>query len=124
MKIRIIIGSLIKEAELFDTPTGKKVAQVLPIKSGFNTWGDEIYFSIPVEAGPDDTSTEVVKEGDIGYWPDGKCFCIFFGPTPISTEDEIRPASAVNVMGRVIGDPKEFKIAMNEPEIIIEPIDE
>lgn len=124
MKIRIKIGNLTKEAELFNTPTGNKVLEALPFKSRFSTWGDEIYFPIPVDVGPDETSRDVVNEGDIGYWPDGKCFCIFFGPTPMSRGDEIRPASAVNVMGRIKGDPKDFKSVMNESEVIVEKIED
>jgi hypothetical protein len=80
----------------------------LPIKGRANLWGDEIYFSIPLklklEAGQ-----EVVSIGDLGYWPDGSAFCIFFGPTPVSQGDAIRPASPVTVFGKVIGDATVFK---------------
>ncbi len=85
MKIRIKIGNLTMDAELNDTATAKKVASALPITASFNTWGDEIYFSIPVEAQLDDSAKEVVEMGDLGYWPTGRAFCIFFGPTPMST---------------------------------------
>jgi hypothetical protein len=68
-----------------------------------NTWGQEIYFSIPVTVELEN-GKEVVNAGDIGYWPPGKAFCIFFGPTPASRGDEIRGASKVNVFGKVIGD--------------------
>jgi hypothetical protein len=80
----------------------------LPIKSRVNLWGDEIYFSIPLslqlEAGQ-----EAVSMGDLGYWPDGNAFCIFFGATPVSQGDEIRPASPVTVFGKVIGDATIFR---------------
>ena len=72
------------------------------------TWGDEIYFGIPVQA-VEDQAKEVVALGDLGYWPPGHAFCIFFGPTPASQGDEIRPASPVNVVGRVVGDATVFK---------------
>ena len=108
-KIRIKVGHLSLEGELHDTPTARKLIDVLPIKTAFNTWGDEIYFSIPVEAELDETAKEVVEIGDLGYWPTGNAFCIFFGPTPVSQGDEIRPASAVNVFGQVEGDATIFQ---------------
>jgi hypothetical protein len=72
------------------------------------TWGDEVYFAIPVTAKPE-SSRETVEPGDLGYWPPGSAFCIFFGPTPASCGAEIRPASAVNVFGRIRGDATVFK---------------
>jgi hypothetical protein len=79
MDIRIRIGHLAIEAELHDTPTAQKIAGALPIDASFNTWGDEIYFPIPVTSELDDNAREVVELGDLGYWPPGKAFCIFFG---------------------------------------------
>ena len=120
MKIKIIIGQLSMEAELTDTPTAKEVAEALPIKVTFNTWGEEIYFTIPVSAEPDETAREEVYIGDLGYWPTGKAFCIFFGPTPMSKPGKIIPASAVNIIGRVTGDATRFKEVMQENEVILE----
>ena len=120
MKISIKIGKLTMEAELNDTPTAKKVAEALPIKTSFSTWGDEIYFSIPVTASADKHAQEVVKVGDLGYWPPGKAFCIFFGQTPASQPGKIMPASAVNMLGKVLGDATEFKNVMNERQVILE----
>ncbi|MEM2876443.1 MAG: cyclophilin-like fold protein, partial [Candidatus Bathyarchaeia archaeon] len=84
-----------------------------------NTWGEEIYFSIPVYLELED-SQETVEVGDIGYWPPGHAFCIFFGKTPASRGSEIRPASAVNVFGKVVGDPKVFKKVKDGDTILIE----
>jgi len=102
-KIRIRAGAIEAEAELNDTSTAQAIWEALPIKGRVSLWGEEIYFSIPLilelEAGQ-----ELVSIGDLGYWPDGNAFCIFFGPTPISQGDEIRPASPVTVFGKVIGD--------------------
>lgn len=120
MKIKINIGKLSMDAELNDTPTAQKVAEALPIKSSFNTWGDEIYFSIPVKADLESGAKAVVELGDLGYWPSGSAFCIFFGRTPMSSSGEIVPASPVNVIGRIIGDPKKFKEVMREKQVIIE----
>ncbi|MBC7099941.1 hypothetical protein H5T52_12710 [Candidatus Bipolaricaulota bacterium] len=96
-------------AELSGAPrTVEAIRKALPIKSTANRWGKEVYFSTPVavelEAG-----AEVVDKGAIGYWPPGKAICIFFGPTPASRNpQEIRPASPVTVVGRILGDPEIF----------------
>lgn len=107
-KIRITAGEVEATAELNNTRTAQAIWEALPTTGRVNLWGDEIYFSIPVklklEAGQ-----EVVSIGDLGYWPDGNAFCIFFGPTPVSQRDEIRPASPVTVFGKVIGDATTFK---------------
>lgn len=97
-------------AELTDEnpETARAIWDALPIEGRANTWGDEIYFPIPVQIGTENPK-EVVEMGDLGYWPPGSAFCIFFGRTPASRGDEIRPASPVNVFGRVIVDPRVFK---------------
>lgn len=123
MKIRITIGKLSMEAELNDTPTAQKVKAALPLKCPFSTWGDEIYFTIPVTAPLDSSAKEVVELGELGYWPTGKAFCIFFGLTPMSSPGKIVPASAVNILGRVLGDPARFKEVMNEREVTLERVE-
>jgi hypothetical protein len=120
MKIKIKIGKLSMDAELNETPTAKKIAEALPIKTSFNTWGDEIYFAIPVTAKVDETAKEVVEVGDLGYWPPGKAFCIFFGQTPVSKPGKIMPASAVNIIGKVLGEATQFKKVMNESQVVLE----
>ncbi len=106
--IRIIAGSVAAEATLHDGKTADAIWNALPIEAKAQTWGDEIYFDIGLAVGPE-KPRETVGLGDLGFWPPGSAFCIFFGPTPASRGDEIRPASAVNVFGRVIGDPTVFK---------------
>jgi len=117
-KIRITAGAIEAEAELNNTRTAQAIWEALPVKGRVNLWGDEIYFSIPLslelEAGQ-----EVVSKGDLGYWPDGNAFCIFFGPTPVSQGDEIRPASPVTVFGKLIGDTTVFKKVATGTEITI-----
>jgi hypothetical protein len=120
MHIAIQIGTLSMEAELNDTLTAQQIAAALPLRSSFNTWGDEIYFSIPINAALDDSVQEVVELGDLGYWPPGKAFCIFFGQTPASQPGKIMPASAVNVIGKVLGDATQFKTVMREREVVLE----
>ncbi|MCS6862955.1 MAG: cyclophilin-like fold protein [Abditibacteriales bacterium] len=107
-RIKITAGSVVALAELNDTDTARRIYAALPLTGRAQTWGDEIYFSIPVQC-PVENAQEVVALGDLGYWPPGAAFCIFFGPTPASHGDEIRPASAVNVFGKVVGDAKVFK---------------
>ncbi len=118
-EITITIEDVRISAELNNSETAKKIWKVLPIEGNVNTWGDEIYFSIPVNVGLENAK-EVVSEGDLGYWPPGNAFCIFFGLTPASQGNEIRPASPVNIFGKVIGDPKVFKKVRSGKKIIVE----
>jgi len=120
MNIRIVIGNMALDAELNDGPTARKVAGILPLRTSFSTWGDEIYFSIPVEAELDESAREEVEMGDLGYWPTGSAFCIFFGPTPVSTPGKIIPASAVNIIGKVKGDVSKLKEVLDESQVAVE----
>lgn len=122
MRIRIQVGEVALEAELNDTATAAKIGEALPVRSSFNTWGDEIYFSIPVDAELDDSAREVVEIGGLGYWPPGSAFCIFFGLTPVSEPGRIMPASAVNIVGKVSGDATLFKQAMRAREVMLEKL--
>lgn len=122
MKIKITTPSTgTIEANLTEEnpETAKNIYESLPITGKANLWGDEIYFSIPVDT-PAENGKTVVDLGDIAYWPPGNAFCIFFGPTPMSKGDEIRPASAVNVIGKIIGDPKLFKKVKSGEKVEIE----
>ncbi|MCX8044685.1 MAG: cyclophilin-like fold protein [Desulfobacterota bacterium] len=117
--IHISSGSVTVTAQLADTPTGNAIWNALPITSEVNTWGDEIYFSIPVTIALEPDAAEVVACGDLGYWPNGSAFCIFFGPTPVSRPGEIRPASAVNVFGKVRGDTSVLKQVRPGSRIVV-----
>jgi hypothetical protein len=119
-KIKITAGKLELEAWFNETKTASKVFEALPITSTVNTWGDEIYFTIPVNAGPEN-AMELVELGDIAYWPPGKAMCIFFGKTPVSRGNEIRPASAVNIIGELEGDYKALKKVKDGEEITVRP---
>lgn len=118
-KIKIISDSVQMEAELNDSETAGLIWNELPIRGRVNTWGEEIYFEIPVEQGYEN-AVEVVEEGDLAYWPQGKCFCIFFGQTPASTATEIKPAGPVNIVGRLLGNPGDWKAAGPGEEIALE----
>ncbi len=121
-KIRITSGDVSLTATLNDSPTSQKIRDALPIIGSVQTWGDEIYFPIPVSASNDDTAAEVVEKGAVAYWPPGNALCLFWGPTPASRGDEIRPASAVNVCGMIDGDPTVLANAPNGGQIRIEAV--
>jgi hypothetical protein len=122
-KIRITAGEISATAELYENSTADAIWDALPIAAKINTWGEEIYFDIPVHLDLADDARETVDMGHLGYWPTGHAFCIFFGPTPVSRGNEIRPASAVNVFGQVEGDATVFTAAGAGGSIRIEKID-
>jgi hypothetical protein len=122
-KIRITAGDVSATALLRANETADAIWKALPIEASANTWGDEIYFGIPVRLEEAEDATQVVDRGDLGYWPPGNAFCIFFGPTPASRGDEIRAASAVNVLGKVEGDPRTFKTVPQGARVLIEKAD-
>ncbi len=118
--IKITAGQVQVDAELNDNPTAKAVVQELPIKGAANRWGGEIYFAIPVTAELEEDSREVLEAGELGYWPTGKAFCIFFGPTPASEGDEIRAASDVNILGKIKSDISGLWNVPDGADVIIE----
>jgi hypothetical protein len=118
-RIRITAGPVAADATLDDSATAGLVWEALPLAAAGETWGDEIYFSIPVKAKPE-KPRETVDMGDLAYWPPGSAFCIFFGPTPSSRGSEIRPASPVNVFGKVAGDPTIFKKVRSGTQVRVE----
>ncbi len=119
-KIVIVAGSLRVEAELNEGPTARQIWAALPIEGSASTWGDEIYFEIPVVAGQEPDARAGVEVGELGYWPVGHAFCIFFGPTPVSTDDRPRAYSPVNILGRVIGDATVFRAIKSGTAVQVE----
>lgn len=119
-RIRITTGSVTATALLNDTPTADAIWEALPIAARGNTWGDEIYFGIPVHLEEAEDAQAVVELGDLGYWAPGHAFCIFFGPTPMSLGNEIRPASPVNVFGQLEVDPMVFTKVPNGTQVRLE----
>ncbi len=102
--------------------TGNQILNLLPIESEVRTWGEEIYFTIPLSM-PEENAKSIVSLGDVAYWPEGQCFCVFFGKTPItSTLDEIKPASPVNVFGKVVSDLESLKIIKPNVKVLLERI--
>ena len=102
--IQITAGTLTLQARLYPTPTADAICEILPLKSKVHTWGEEIYFTIPLHLPVESDACEVVEPGELGYWPAGDAFCIFFGPTPVSKGTEPRAYSPVNVFGKIMTD--------------------
>jgi hypothetical protein len=115
--ITISVEDLTVDAELAPSATTIKILETLPFESTVNTWGDEIYFTIPVAMQQEPDARAEVEIGELAYWPMGKAFCIFFGPTPVSRDEKPRAYSPVNVFGRVLGDATVFKGIANGARI-------
>jgi hypothetical protein len=104
VRIRFDFGTLTLDADLLDTPTAKALAAALPITSSALTWGEEVYFEIPVRVPREKDARAVVTRGEVAYWPDGHCIALGFGRTPISQGNECRLASPSNIFAKIAGD--------------------
>ena len=111
--IKIVAGEVSMLANLNDSPTARQLWTVLPIAGTANTWGDEVYFEVPVIAELEPDARVEVDVGELGYWPVGHALCVFFGPTPVSRDERPRAASPVNILGRLKGDATQFSLVRN-----------
>jgi len=120
--IKMTIGSVVLEAELFNTPTADAVWNALPFTSETQTWGEEIYFSTPVKVKRESDARDVVQAGELAFWVEGDSIAIGFGRTPVSLGDEIRLAAPTNIWGKIKGDVKELKIVKAGAAIKVEKV--
>ena len=121
-RISISAGDVSVTALLNESRTADLLWDALPLEASANTWGDEIYFRIAVRTGEEETANDVVDMGAVAYWPPGQALCLFFGLTPASRADEIRAASAVNVMGAIEGDATVLKQVMSGARVVVDRI--
>lgn len=119
-RIQITAGAVSLPAALAGGPTADLLWEALPIRGKASTWGEEIYFPIPLQAAQEKGAREEMEAGEIAYWPPGSAFCIFFGPTPASTGDAPRAASPVNPLGKIEGDATLFKKVRAGAQVRIE----
>ncbi len=115
--INISVENLSISAELNNTATAQQILESLPLEGVVNIWGEEIYFGIPLEIDLEGDARADVEVGDLGYWPSGPAFCIFFGPTPVSADEKPRAYSPVNIFGHILGDATQFKAVSNGSKI-------
>ena len=122
-RIKINVGEVSLKATLNDSLTASRIWEALPLQGNANCWGDEIYFSIPVKLEEADDARQDMEVGELAYWPSGSALCIFFGPTPVSTDDTPRAYSNVNPFGRIDEDPAPLLKVQSGDEVTVERVD-
>jgi hypothetical protein len=123
MRVRFDFGAVTLDAELLATPTAKAIAAALPMTASALTWGEEVYFEIPVEVAREKNARAIVTPGEIAYWPDGHAIAIGFGRTPISKGDETRLASPCNIWAKALGDVKTLAKVRSRSKVEIKALD-
>lgn len=122
MRVRFTIGNSTIDSEWLDTPTARDLYAALPLETNGSYWGGEFYFETPVHAETEPGASPVVERGAVAYWPPGRCLCLFWGPTPVSKDQECRAADAVNVIGQV-DDPEALQ-SLQGRRVRVEPLTE
>jgi hypothetical protein len=121
-KLKMTIGSVKLEAELFDTPTADAIYEKLPFTSVASTWGDEVYFSTPVQVRKEADAKDVIEAGELAFWVEGDSIAIGFGPTPVSRGKEIRLAARTNIWGKALGPVTQLRKVKDGDPIRVEKI--
>lgn len=121
-EIKLTVGKVTIRARLADTPTADRIWAALPITSRAQTWGEEVYFAVPLSCEREAGARDVVQAGEIAFWPDGDAIALGFGRTPISRGDEIRLASPCNIWAQAMDDVRALKSARAGEPIKVERI--
>jgi uncharacterized protein len=122
MRVRISWPNDELTAELADTPTAEALMAALPVRGSASTWGEEVYFPVPLSVELEDDARQVVEPGSVCFWVDGGALALPYGPTPISQRDECRLASACNILGTIDGDPHRLGSIKSGDEVRVEPV--
>jgi uncharacterized protein len=120
MKIAVRIGSLQLEIDLLETPTAKALVDALPFKSRTQTWGEEVYFSTPLKVKLERDACQVVEPGTVCFWTEGDAIALPFGRTPLSSDERPKLASRCNVLGKLVGDPRQLAAVQAGENVTVE----